>query len=164
MNAMPSFPKHITIRIPISQTHRQQAQRFAQFQPSREKAGRVYRNTLAVLATRNYLDIQNIPSHLKCSDSADVADLYIPSMKGRLECCAVQPGESACSISQDCLNERIGYMVVQLNSQYTEGRMLGFIKEASDAEVRLEDLGTLDDFIDCLPDAADDEDSLVHIP
>ncbi|MGB3495188.1 MAG: DUF1822 family protein [Elainellaceae cyanobacterium] len=149
-----------TIQVPISQGYRKQAETFAKLQPTQEKAAQVYRNTLAVLATRNYLDLLDIDSDLERSYSwdlashltMDVADLYIPELDGRLECRAVQPGDSSCYIPEDVLNDRVGYMIVQMDAQYNQGIMLGFVKEVSSATISLEELAPLDDFLDCLPE------------
>jgi hypothetical protein len=48
-------------------------------------------------------------------------------------------------------------MVVQLNEQNSEGVMLGFVQAVSGETIRLQDLGSLDDFIDCLPEVVEEE-------
>ena len=159
-DAMSYTSERTTIQVPISQGNRRQADSFAKLQPTQEKATQVYQNTLAVLATRNYLDLLDIDSDLERSYSwdlashltMDVADLYIPELNGRLECRAVQPGDSTCHIPEDVLDDRVGYMIVQLDAQYSQGIMLGFVKEVSSATINLEELAPLDDFIDCLPE------------
>lgn len=83
----------LTTVVPIADADRETAAHFAQQQPTRKKAAQVYRNTLAVLATKHCLDLLDVPTDLAESDSwnpfsclaGDVADLYITGL-GRLEC------------------------------------------------------------------------------
>lgn len=162
---MAYLPKHLTIRVPITKAQRQQAEAFSKVQSRSAKVEQVYCNTLAVLATQSYLDMQGIRSNLERSYSSnlashlvmDAADLYIPEAKGRLDCRAVHMDDSTCFIPESDMDDRIGTIVVQLNNRYTEGRILGFIKETSNKEIRFEALGSLDDFIDCLPDSQEPE-------
>lgn len=155
----------ITIKVPVTASHRKQAQEFARMQPTTEKAEQVHHNVLAVLATRSYLELLDISVDLTNSYSwdlashltMDVADLYIPEANGRLECRLVKTGDTRIQVSQNDWNDCIGYIVVQLNDQYSEGTMLGFVKEASQETIRLQDLRSLDEFIDCLPEVVEEK-------
>ena len=150
--------RSLTPVVPLADVDRQTAVHFAQQQPTRKKAVQVYRNTLAVLATKHCLDLLDVPTDLAESDSwnpfsclaADVADLYITGL-GRLECRPVsleappcndpdatlptkfrrQPtptdGETqSCYVPPDVWENRIGYLVIQLDALYQEATILGF--------------------------------------
>lgn len=152
--------EHITIAIPITKSDRHKAQEFAQQQLTPEKAEQIYRNTLAVLVTRYYLEMLDIPSSLEASYSwnpigrlsADVADLYIPEVKGHLECRPIRKEDSKCFIPEEVQSDRIGYVAVQLDENYREGTVLGFVPKVSVTELPLSYLQPLDALIDRLAD------------
>jgi hypothetical protein len=115
------------------------------------KASQVYRNTLAVLVTRRYLQMLTIRSELGVSHSWDrlerwlknVADLYIPEVNGYLECRAIAQSEERCFVPEEVQYDsseskrcnRIGYIVVQLDELYREGVILGFVPQVSVTEL-----------------------------
>jgi len=150
--------EHITIAIPITKADRQKAKEFAQQQPTAEKQEQVERNTLAVLVMHYYLEMLEIPTDLKASHCwnpvgrlfADVADLYIPEVRGRLECRSIREGDNTCFIPQEVWKDRIGYVVVQLNESYKEGTVLGFVPAVSTTMLGLSQLQPLDRLIDKL--------------
>lgn len=153
----------ITISVPLRRADRQQAQTFKDLQPIAEKAEQVYENTLAVLATHHYLDMIDIPTDLENSYSqnpiaflsTNVADLYVPEARGRLECRVVRAGEETCFIPEEVWSDgnqgdRIGYVVVQLNETNTEAIVLGFVPEVSVERLPLSYLRSLDDLIETI--------------
>lgn len=144
-----------TIPMPITQETQQIALQFASEQPTQEKALQVYLNTLAVCSVNNYLRIVDIPTNLIGSDSwnpavrlaEDVADLWVNGI-GRLECRPLQvtqqstnnlpwqflrpkPVPHSCPIPPGIQEERIGYIVVQINIEQQEATLLGFSPTAS---------------------------------
>lgn len=153
-----TYSTAITISIPLTRADREQALIFSQEQISAEKAAQVYQNTLAVLATRSYLQMLGIPTELEESYSwnpiallsANVADLYVPELKGRLECRVVQPGARTCFIPSEVWTDRISFVILQLNETNTEATVLGFIPEAHVENVPLSYLQPLDALIDRL--------------
>nr|MCU0526935.1 DUF1822 family protein [Elainella sp. Prado103] len=151
----------ITIAVPLTRADRQQAQSFKDQQLIAEKADQIYENTLAVLATHHYLDMIDVPTDLDRSYSQDpstflasnIADLYVPGARGRLECRVVHEGENACFIPTEVWSnrgqrDRIGYVVVRLNETNTEATVLGFVSEVSVEHLPLSYLRSLDDLID----------------
>ncbi|HEY9805207.1 MAG TPA: DUF1822 family protein, partial [Candidatus Obscuribacterales bacterium] len=148
---MIDFTQDLTITLPIPASARQVAQQFAQAQPTPEKAAQVYRNTLAVLVLRNYLQMLDIPTNLEASYSwnpiarlgADVADLDVTGV-GRLECRAIQMGDRNCSIPPEVWQDRIGYVVVQLDDTDRAATLLGFIPSVSSLTLPLAQLQPLD--------------------
>lgn len=119
--------------LPISLTIRTTAQQFASEQPTLEKAEQVRLNTIAVSVVNDYLQMLGVKTNLANSDSqnpvlrlcANVADLDIPKI-GRLECRPMKTSEDFCVIPPDVWHSRIGYVMVQINQDYTEAKLLGF--------------------------------------
>jgi Protein of unknown function (DUF1822) len=136
--------------IPITPTERHTALTFAQQQPTREKAQQVYRNTLAVLTVKHCFDILEIPTAIAEGDSwnafsrlgADLADLQVANL-GRLECRPVEPGVPSCYVPSETLEDRIGYVVVQIEPAYDEAAILGFVPEVSDTHLEIAQLQPL---------------------
>lgn len=143
--------------LPISQTARFTAQQFAKQQPTPEKAEQVELNTLAVLVVNDYLQMMEIPTDLKASDSwnpvmrlcANIADLQVSSI-GRLECRPVRLHESACYIPAETWEERVGYVIVQVDESLQEAKILGFINNVTTEIVPLTQLQPLEALIDRL--------------
>ncbi len=122
--------------VPIAESQRQIALEFAAQQPTREKARQVYLNTLAVLTVKHCLDLVEIATDLAASDSwnpfcrlgADLADLKVEGA-GYLECRPVAADRQECFIPPEALENRIGYLVVQLTAPYQEATILGFVPQ-----------------------------------
>lgn len=154
----------VTVALPITATDRCKAAEFAGQQPTPQKANQVYRNTLAVIVTRRYLQMLTIRSELLEYrwDRLErwlkkVADLYIPEVKGYLECRAIARGEERCFVPEKVQHDseskrcnRIGYIVVQLDEPYREGVILGFVPQGAVTEIPLNYLQPLDALIDRL--------------
>lgn len=148
---MIDFTQDLTITLPIPASARQVAQQFAQEQPNPEKAAQVYRNTLAVLLMRDYLQMLDIPTHLEASYSwnpigrlcADVADLAVTGL-GRLECRSIQIGDRSCSVPPEVWQDRIGYVVVQLDETCGAGTLVGFVPSINSTTLPLAQLQPLD--------------------
>jgi hypothetical protein len=164
---MTTSPKAETIVIPINEAERQQALVFAQEQPNREKARQVYLNTLAVQAVKWCLDVLEIPTDVADSESwnpfsrlaADVADLQIPGV-GALECRPIRGEVQECSIPPEVLENRIGYVVVQIDQSCQEATLLGFVPAksldslSSEVRVSLEQLYPMQDLFMYLEEMA----------
>lgn len=145
------------IQLPIGQTARNIAQQFANQQPTFAKAEQVRLNTLAVSVVNDYLQMMGIPTNLKKSDSwnpilqlcANVADLEIPLI-GRLECRNVPLHAQECLIPPETWEERIGYVVVQINESSQEAHILGFIQSVDTELLPLNQLQPIEGLIDCI--------------
>jgi hypothetical protein len=148
---MIDFTQDLTITLPIPASARQAAQQFAQAQPTPEKAAQVYRNTLAVLVMRDYLQMLDIPTNLEGSYSwnpiarlcADVADLEVTGV-GRLECRSMAVGDRSCLVPPEVWQDRMGYVVVQLDETYRAGTVMGFVPSVAAAMLPLTHLQSLD--------------------
>jgi Protein of unknown function (DUF1822) len=136
--------------IPIRETDRQTALIFAQEQPTPEKAKQVYRNTLAVFAVKHCLDILDIPTVLEDSDSwnpfsrlaADLADLQVGTL-GRLECRPVERNAESCYVPSETWEDRMGYVMVQVDPPYQEAAILGFVSQVDELNVAIAQLQPL---------------------
>ncbi len=121
------------LTLPITSTARQFAQQFAMPFTESPLQQQVHRNTLAVMAVRDYLQLMGVETDLKASEcwdpllrlSADVSDLYLPGL-GHLECRGIEPGETVCSLPADVLGDRIGYIVVEIHDPQRRATLLGF--------------------------------------
>ncbi len=147
------------IPLPITSEALRVAQQFASQQPDRERKEQVYLNTLAVCVVNDYLEIMDIPTDLKASDSwsramrlyTDVADLKLTQL-GHLECRPVRSG-TLCYIPPDVPDDRIGVVVVEIDSKRQEATLLGFAKTVRAGELSINQLQGIDDLLkhlDCL--------------
>lgn len=136
--------------VAIATTDRQVALKFALQQPNRERATQVYLNTLAVLTVKRCLDLLEIATDLADSDcwnpfcrlGADLADLKVAGI-GYLECRPVTASQQDCYIPPEALENRIGYLVVQLQKPYQEATILGFVPKAMQVNLPLSQLQPL---------------------
>lgn len=142
----------LALLLPIPQTVRSTAQQFASEQPTPEKAERVRLNTLAVGVVNNYLQMLNVTTNLANSDSwnpilrmcADIADLEIPRM-GRLECRPIKIAESSCFIPPEVWHSRIGYVVVQIDEDHKQAKLLGFTPTVNQETLTIQDLQPIEE-------------------
>ncbi|HEY9801926.1 MAG TPA: DUF1822 family protein [Leptolyngbyaceae cyanobacterium] len=146
------------ITIAITSADRKLAYEFAQQQPTRERSQQVYRNTLAVLVTQRCLQMLGIDTDLTASHSwnpleqqlENIADLYIPSLQGFLECRCLQRSDRKCYIPPEVWSERLGYVIIELDEPYKEAQVLGFVESVSIAELPRSYFQSLDVLLDCL--------------
>jgi Protein of unknown function (DUF1822) len=145
------------ITLPITQAAYTTAQRFANQHSTAKKAEQVRLNTLAVSVVNDYLQMMEIPTQLSAGDSwnpvmqlcANVADLEVSSI-GRLECRPIHLHESVCSIPAETWEERVGYVVVQIDESLQEAKLLGFVKKVATETLPLNQLQPVEALIDCL--------------
>ena len=145
------------LTLPITQAARRTAQEFAHQQPTPEKAEQVLLNTLSVWVVSDYLDLMSIPTDKNVSDSwnpvvrlcADVADLELPGV-GRLECRPVRLYQQMCYIPPETWEERVGYVIVQVDESLLEAKLLGFVRSVATPELPLSQLQPLEDLLEHL--------------
>jgi len=153
------FPKNIkekSIPLPITQAALQTAQQFASQQPTQEKKEQVYFNTLAVCVVNDYMEMMDIPTDLRASDSwnpamrlyADVADLKLTQL-GHLECRPLRSGTMS-YIPPEVPDDRIGVVVVEISAEAQEATMLGFTKTVRTGELSINQLQPVDDLLEHL--------------
>jgi hypothetical protein len=149
------------IPLPITQSALHLAEQFSQRQPTPRKAEQVRLNTLAVCVVNDYLQMMGIATDVSASESwnpvvqlsADVADLEVAGL-GRLECRPVlEPArreQPTCPIPPEVWEDRIGYVVVEIDEATREANLLGFVEQTRQEELRLSDLRSPEDLLDHL--------------
>ncbi|MCU0541130.1 MAG: DUF1822 family protein [Oscillatoriaceae cyanobacterium Prado104] len=145
------------VPLPITGDAKRLARQFANDIPNPQKAEQVYLNTLAVCTVNNYLRIVGIPTNLSAGDSwnpaarllANVADLEVTGL-GFLECRPMQKSASFCYVPPEVQDERIGYVVVQIDEEAGEAILLGFAATVESEELLVKDLGSIDDLLEYL--------------
>lgn len=151
-----------SLPMPITQNSLHIARRFSSQQRHPQRQEQVYLNTLAVLAVRDYLTILSIETDLTQCDSwnpamrlfANAADLYIKGL-GKIECRPIinrfQNSSSQTPdiypVPLEAREERIGYIVVEIDEEEKEARLLGFSPTAISGELVLSKLHSVDDFL-----------------
>jgi len=166
--------KDFSLTLPITQAAHRRAWQFSQQQPTPQKAEQVRLNTLAVYAVNDYLQMMGISTDLTASDSwnpvvrlcVNVADLEVIGV-GRLECRCIRANEQTCYIPPEVWEDRIGYLVVELDEQLRAATILGFTKTAAMEQLQLSQLQPLEDLLEHLSqlisiEAAKSE-TLVHL-
>jgi hypothetical protein len=136
-----------------------QAKAFRREQKNAQKARQVYLNTLAVQAVHFYCTCIGVETDLMASDSwnaamrtlMDVADLVVKG-KGKLECRPVLPGDEVCSVPPETLEDRIGYVVVEIHEETYEAKLLGFSRAAEEGRLPIKQMPPLDDLIEAIVD------------
>lgn len=119
-----------------------------------QKSRQVYLNTLAVLAFNFYCQCMEIETDLDKSYALDgimshlinTATLFIKD-KGLLECRPVLPKQEYCQIPSEVLSERIGYVVVEIDEDNKQARILGFVESVESEKLPLNQLNSLRDFL-----------------
>lgn len=139
------------------------ALQFASEQDTVTKGKKVYLNTLAVLAVREFLEESSFETALKLGDSwnsvvrcfHDVADLVIPDI-GKLECLPITEDKEQISIPNQAINNRIACVVVLLSEQLDRAQFLGFVSlsnlSSSISEISLTELQPIENLIGYLLD------------
>ncbi|MBW4660425.1 MAG: DUF1822 family protein [Drouetiella hepatica Uher 2000/2452] len=130
--------------LPITRRAIALADQFAHRHPA-EKAAQVRLNTLAVCVMNDYLQMMGIAADPSGSDSwnpvsqlcADVADLEVLGV-GKLECRplsvnSIGQTSDVCNVPPEVWEDRIGYVVVQINEAAQEASLLGFTERAIEA-------------------------------
>jgi len=143
-----------SLPLPITQTADITAQRFSLQQPNPQKAEQVRLNTLAVYAVNDYLQLMGIPTELTAGDSwnpvmrlcTDVADLEVTG-KGRLECRPLKTSSYSCHLPLEVQEDRIGYVLIQIDEAYREATILGFTKTAVTGELHIRQLQPLENLL-----------------
>jgi hypothetical protein len=135
------------LSLPIVQAARIHAQQFAQQQSSSDKSEQVRLNTLAVWVVKDYLQMMDIATDLVNSQSwnsvirvvADIADLELPGI-GYLECRPVRSQQTKCYFPPETWQDRVGYVVVEIEDTQLTAKILGFIPQAKDEYLCLDQI------------------------
>lgn len=146
----PNASHHPTI--PLTATDRQWVKNIAiQSACTSDKLQRMIKNLLAVRAIAHWLDIYGIAYDWEqsyCSQplvhlGEDCADLYLPGL-GRLECRAIAVDEPAVAIAPEAWIDRLGYVLVQVSSDFQDSQLLGFIETVTDGIIFKDQLQSIE--------------------
>jgi Protein of unknown function (DUF1822) len=138
--------ENLALPLPLTQRAQTIADQFARRQPTAQKAAQVRLNTLAICVVNDYLQMMGIPTDLTGGDSwnpatqlgADVADLEVLGV-GKLECRPVL-SRSTYAVPPEVWEDRIGYVVVQIDEAVREAHLLGFVEQAAQEESPIDEL------------------------
>lgn len=138
---------NLTLRLVLTQTAKKIAQVFAAQQPTPQKQQQVQLNTLAVCLMNDYLQKMKIQTDLASGDSwnpvlrlcSDVADLLVVGV-GRLECRPIMPKQTVCVVPPEVWEDRIGYVVVEIDTLHRKANLLGFASRVTSDELPLNQL------------------------
>jgi Protein of unknown function (DUF1822) len=145
------------LSLPIVQAARTYAQQFAQQQNSIDKSEQVRLNTLAVWVVKDYLQMMDVATDLINSQSwnsvmrivADVADLKLPGI-GYLECRPVKVGQTECYVPPETWEDRVGYVIVEIDELELVGKIIGFIPQVKAEYLRLDRILPIEDLFEHL--------------
>jgi hypothetical protein len=160
---MSNLTEHLTFTVPLTAENCWQAETFSRLHKNPDKARQVYLNTLAVQAVNFYCRCLGIETDLPASHSAqpamqaflDTADLLVKGW-GRLECRPVLRGAKVCPLPEDVREDRVGYVVVEIDEDAKQAKLLGFAKTAPTGVLILSELRSLEDLIDEIPEPIDE--------
>ncbi|BAZ45521.1 hypothetical protein NIES4102_25450 [Chondrocystis sp. NIES-4102] len=149
--------KNNALSLPITRKTRKIAQEFAAQQINKYKVERVFYNTVAVLTVKNYLEMLGIATNLAQSDSwnpimricDDVADLHLEDL-GKIECRPLKRSDDSCYIPMDVWDFRLGYVAVEIDDNFTEAVILGFVPQIQTEYLAISDLKPIETLIDHL--------------
>jgi hypothetical protein len=145
------------VPIPITSTARQRAAQMAELCRHADRKETMRRNLLATIVVNDYLGFQGYLPDIEASDcwntilgrTGEVADLFV-SQVGRFECCAIEPGQSSCSIPAEGQFDRSGYVAVEMDKDERWGWLLGFIPGGDEVNavetLNRDDLQLMDEF------------------
>ncbi|MBE9035031.1 DUF1822 family protein [aff. Roholtiella sp. LEGE 12411] len=143
-----------SIPMAITETALRIARQFAGQQTTLEKKRQVYLNTLAVCVVNDYMEMMDIATDLKGSDSwnpamrlySDVADLKLIKL-GYLECRPMGYSAPICNIPAEVPDDRIGVVVVKLDTELQQATLFGFAKTVIAGELPINELQSIDDLL-----------------
>jgi Protein of unknown function (DUF1822) len=145
----------LTFTVRLSQDAHRLAERLSQQQWTDRRARQVYLNTLSTYAVNFYLQCMGFETIEKQTDAREkqlerkfleVAEVEVKGV-GKLECRPVRIGDRVMQVPPEAKGDRAGYLAVQLNETLTEAILLGFVKRATTEEIPLEQLRSLDTFL-----------------
>jgi hypothetical protein len=134
------------------------AAKFASCQTSIYRGRKVYLNTLAICAVRQYLSCvcqldldldQGDSWQLELHSIMDAADLVIPNV-GKIECLVLLPNATEILLPPVAIDDRIGYVIVQFSHDLNSVELLGFVAEPTSAIISIDQIQPLDQLLDLI--------------
>lgn len=163
--------ERLKFSVTLTQDAYQSAETLSRQQHEPDKARQVYLNTLAVRAVNFYLQCMDVETDLEASDRSnpalrtlmDVSDLIVKDW-GKLECRAVLPGDRICRVPPESWQDRVGYVVVEINQNINQAQLLGFARTAANGVLEISQLDSLERLIDQLPEEKPTESNEANLP
>ena len=150
--------------LPITQQGQDIAQQFERFhlrvhQLPPQRLEQIRMNMLAVWVVHDYFEMLDIPVSLNQSDSwnpmmqlaGDMADLELEGL-GKVECRPIRAHEESCSVPPETWTARVGYMVVEIDEECKQAKLLGFMPTVETETLSVNELRPLENLIDHLHD------------
>ena len=153
--------------VPLTSEAYRVAKQFKSRHKNPRKANQIYLNILAIYAVDFYCRCLEIETNIEGSNSfdlteqtlMDVADLELTNI-GKIECRPVLPNAEFFHIPSETLEDRIGYLAVEIDDDAREATLLGFYPRINSLEmvgekVSLDEILPLTSFLDCLRELKD---------
>jgi hypothetical protein len=154
---MRSPAEPLTFTASLTADFKRQALAFSREQKEIQKARQIYLNTLAVQAVHFYCECVGIETDLAASDSWDsamrtlmnVADLVVKG-KGKLECLPITSSDEVCRGAIAVGEDRLGFVVVMIDEENDEARLVGFSATAIEERLSISQLPSIEGLINTL--------------
>ena len=166
---MTYLTEDLIFKVPLTADVYRLAEKLSREQKDPQKARQVYLNSLAVSAVDFYCQCMEVETEVTARESEnialrslmDIADLEIKGW-GKLECRPVLPGVDSCPVPSEVLENRVGYVVVEINEETNRATLLGFAKTAPAGILEINRLESLGSLIDRLPETSLDPVNLIQ--
>lgn len=151
---------HEPLAISLTQRNIQVARQVASQSTVAIVQTRLYLNALALQAGTLYFQGLDLAMSPELADSSQASwslmtgsfDLYLTGL-GALECCAVLPGDNDVIIPPESRENRLGYLVIEIDELNGTANLLGFLQSVGDRlVVPLSAVKSLDQLLDYLED------------
>jgi len=145
------------INIRLRKSYRNLAEEFKSSISNLIRANQVYLNTLAICAVQQWLkDIGIATDWTECDSNnfmireiKDIADLEIVGV-GKLECRPILSGETRVHLPPEVIHNRIGYILVEVDTKNWEAKLLGFYPSSQSESISVEQLQPLKSVINII--------------
>ena len=156
---MTYLTEDLVFTVPLTSENFIQARQYARRYKNERKSQQIYQNRLAVRAVSIYCQSMGIAIEPNQSDRLDlitqilmnVADLTLLNL-GKLECIPVQAGDTFCQIPPETWENRIGYLIVEIDESAREATLRKFLPpqpfNQMKKEFSLDELEPLDCFLE----------------
>ena len=161
MTYLTDLTENLFFTVPLTSENFIKARQYANRYKNYHKSQQIYQNQLAVRAVSIYCQSMGITLAPEKSDRLDmitqtlmnVADLTLLNL-GKLECIPVQAGDKFCHIPPESWENRIGYLIVEIDESAKEATLKKFLPPQQLNQMKerffLDELEPLDLFLEHL--------------
>ncbi|MGK7932284.1 MAG: DUF1822 family protein [Microcystaceae cyanobacterium] len=136
---MTVYPSSLTLMIPINRKHHQMAERLSETTIDFAKAEEIYLTSLAVSVVKSYLKIFEIDSQVRFLKAFSSLPYLLINHQQKLTCQPVLEDERRLKVAV-FLPDSLGCVLVEINGEMTEGKILGLVNSFVSQWVLLDDL------------------------